>query len=41
VALVSGSARAAEELGWEPQRSTLRQMIGDAWKWAQGPGFAK
>lgn len=40
-ALVSGSARAIEELGWQPKRSNLRDMIGDAWKWAQGPGYAK
>lgn len=39
VALVSGSARAVEELGWEPKRSTLRQMIGDAWTWAQQPEY--
>jgi UDP-glucose 4-epimerase len=38
-ALVSSSTHAIEELGWEPQRSTLRQMIGDAWAWAQRPGF--
>ncbi len=38
-ALVSGSARAAQELGWTPGRSTLRQMIGDAWAWSNGPGF--
>ncbi|MFZ1467847.1 MAG: UDP-glucose 4-epimerase GalE [Paracoccaceae bacterium] len=37
--LVSASKRAVEELGWEPQHSTLRQMIGDAWVWAQKPGF--
>ena len=35
VRLVSGSTRAEEELGWRPQRSTLRQMIGDAWAWHQ------
>jgi UDP-glucose 4-epimerase len=40
-ALVLSSTRAVEELGWEPQRSTLRQMIGDAWAWAQGPGFGR
>ena len=40
-ALVSGSARAAEELGWEPKRSTLRQMIGGAWGWTQGRGYSK
>lgn len=39
-ALVSSSTHAIEELGWEPQRSTLRQMIGDAWAWAQKPGFS-
>lgn len=33
--LVSGSARAVQELGWNPHRSTLKQMIADAWKWHQ------
>jgi UDP-glucose 4-epimerase len=33
--LVSGSARAVEELGWRPTRSSLQQMIGDAWQWHQ------
>jgi len=37
--LVSGSARAVEELGWRPTRSTLPDMISDAWRWAQGPGY--
>ena len=40
-ALVSSSTHAIEELGWEPQHSSLRQMIGDAWAWAQKPGFAE
>ncbi len=31
--LVSGSVRAEEELGWRPSRSTLDQMIADAWRW--------
>lgn len=31
--LVSGSERAARDLGWAPSRSTMRQMIEDAWKW--------
>ncbi|MBC7137543.1 MAG: UDP-glucose 4-epimerase GalE [Defluviimonas sp.] len=35
VKLVSGSERAMAELGWRPQRSTLAQMIGDAWTWHQ------
>ncbi len=38
--LVSGSARAAAELGWEPARSTLPQMIADAFRWAEGQGYA-
>ena len=33
--LVSGSTRAEAELGWRPARSTLAQMIGDAWRWHQ------
>jgi UDP-glucose 4-epimerase len=35
VSLVSGSQRAIEMLGWRPERSTLEQMIGDAWRWHQ------
>lgn len=33
--LVSGSEKACKVLGWEPTRSTLHQMISDAWKWQQ------
>ncbi|WP_138924726.1 UDP-glucose 4-epimerase GalE [Sulfitobacter sp. BSw21498] len=33
--LVSGSVRAETELGWLPKRSTLPQMIADAWRWHQ------
>ncbi len=33
--LVSGSSRAVSELGWTPKRSTMRQMIADAWRWHQ------
>ena len=40
-ALVSSSTHAVQELGWEPRHSTLRQMIGDAWAWAQKPGFTE
>jgi UDP-glucose 4-epimerase len=40
-ALVSGSVRASEELGWEPTRSTLPQMITDAWAWSRGKGYAR
>ncbi|PZQ99891.1 MAG: UDP-glucose 4-epimerase GalE [Cereibacter sphaeroides] len=39
--LVCGSEKARRELGWEPHRSTLPQMIGDAWRWANGPGYGE
>lgn len=39
--LVSGSRRAAEELGWLPERSTLRYMIADAWRWFQTGGYSR
>lgn len=39
--LVSGSQRAVEELGWRPQRSTLRQMITDAWRWHQNGHYTR
>ena len=35
VKLVCGSTRAKAELGWESGRSTMKQMIGDAWRWHQ------
>ena len=35
VRLVSGSRRAEQDLGWQPVRSTLPQMIADAWRWHQ------
>lgn len=35
VKLVCGSQRAKDELGWRPDRSTMKQMIGDAWRWHQ------
>lgn len=40
-ALVSGSQRARAELGWQPQRSTLPDMIRDAWAWSQKPGYQR
>lgn len=40
-ALVSGSKRAAAELGWVPERSTMPQMIRDAWGWSRKAGYAK
>lgn len=38
--LVSGSRRAAEELGWAQERSSLKQMIEDAWRWYQTGGYS-
>lgn len=40
-ALVSGSGKAADILGWAPERSTLPQMIADAWGWHQTPGYTR
>jgi len=39
VALVSGSGAAIRDLGWQPTRSTLRDMIGDAWRWSKEKPF--
>ncbi len=39
-ALVSGSARAGNELGWRAERSTLEQMIADAWRWYRTGGYS-
>lgn len=33
--LVADGSRARELLGWNPQRSTLDQMIGSAWDWME------
>lgn len=41
VALVSGSVRAEQELGWVPHRSNLQTMISDAWRWHQGKGYSE
>ena len=38
VRLVSGSQRAKQELGWNPFRSTLDEMIRDAWRWHRTGG---
>ncbi len=39
--LVSGSTRASQELGWEPHRSTMAQMIEDAWRWHRHGPYEK
>ncbi len=39
--LVSGSQRAQDELGWIAQRSSLKVMIEDAWRWYQTGGYLK
>jgi len=28
------------ELGWQTKRSTMRQMIEDAWRWHQTGGYS-
>ncbi len=33
--LVARSTRAAEVLGWRPERPTLAEMVGSAWTWRQ------
>ncbi|MCG1021519.1 UDP-glucose 4-epimerase GalE [Sutcliffiella horikoshii] len=33
--LVASSLRAKEELGWNPQHSSMEEMIQSAWKWHQ------
>jgi len=40
-ALVSGSARAVEELGWEPKRSNMSDMIRDAYAWHKSGSYTK
>lgn len=39
--LVSRSERAVSELGWTPSRSTLDEMIRDAWRWHQTGHYEK
>ena len=39
--LVSGSTRAASELGWDPGRSTMHRMIEDAWRWHQSGHYER
>lgn len=41
VALVSGSDKASAVLGWEPKRSTMRDMITDAWRWHQNGHYSE
>ncbi len=31
--LVASAAKASAELGWEPQRGSLTDIVGDAWRW--------
>ena len=39
--LVSGSTRALTELGWSADRSNLKRMITDAWRWHRHGGYNK
>ena len=38
--LVSGSVRAADELGWSPKSSDLETILADAWAWHKEGGGA-
>ncbi len=40
-ALVSGSQRAQHDLGWSAQRSSLKMMIEDAWRWYLTGGYSE
>lgn len=39
--LVSGSSLAEKELGWTPKRSTMNEMIEDAWRWHQSGHYER
>ena len=39
--LVSGSLRARTELEWSADRSNLKQVITEAWRWHQNGGYIK
>lgn len=39
--LVSGSSRAVSELGWSADKSNMKQMITDAWRWHQNRAYIK
>ena len=39
VKLVCGSTQAKAELDWQPARSTMQQMIADAWRWHQNGAY--
>lgn len=41
VRLVSGSARAGQELGWHPKKSALETIVADAWDWHKTRGWTK
>jgi UDP-glucose 4-epimerase len=34
--LIASSERIRRELGWRPERQSLEEIIGSAWKWMQG-----
>ena len=37
--LVASSRKAQDILGWRPQRTDIREIVADAWRWHQRPGF--
>jgi len=38
--LVASSELIRRELGWEPKRTTMEQMVADAWEFASAPGHS-
>lgn len=38
--LVSGSQKAKDVLGWNPRRSTPKEMIADAWRWHNSGNYS-
>src|SRR5699024_8647957 len=37
--LIAGSARAREQLGWQPEFTDIDAIIETAWRWHQNPGY--
>ena len=37
--LVASSRKAREQLGWQPRRADIRQIVADAWAWHRQPAY--
>lgn len=37
--LVASSRKARELLGWQPRRTSIEQIVEDAWRWHRNPAF--